>query len=188
MAEHQQKQQQQHQQQLLQQYKQQQHTFFQAQMQAAAALRHYQQSFGYRGYGGPPCPHPPTTSSATSISRPTAAARPAARPAVRHADMRISSFQQITPPESLAFWQQQQQLTSSVCRSAYCSGVTATPATAGAPYAPTGACCPTPRLCCYAMPYPTPAMVTDPSCLCCAQGKNQQVNVNKENLGIMRSL
>ena len=103
-------------------------------------------------------------------------------------DLRISSFQQITPPESLAFWQQQQQLTSSVCRSAYCSGVTGTPATAGAPYPPTGACCPTPRLCCYAMPYPTPAMVTDPSCLCCAQGKNQQVNVNKENLGIMRSL
>lgn len=188
MAEHQHKQQQQ---QLLQQYKQQQ-TFFQAQMQAAAALRHYQQSFGYRGYGPHPAPPPPSTSSvSTSITRPTPA-RPAA---AGHTDMRISSFQQITPPESLAFWQQQQQLcrSSSVCRSACCTG--ARPGLPGPVQAYSGPCCPTPRLCCYAMPYPTPMVTGNPATgnpgsfgICCAQGKCQQVNVNKENLGIMRSL
>ena len=188
----QQKQQQQQQHQLLQYNHQQ---LFRAQMQAAAALRHYQQSFGYTTRGGAgsatmnpqvsqPQIHPSVTSARAASTSSNQAPTTLSRPDM----MRISSFQQITPPESLAFWQQQQQLTSSVCRSAYCSGVTGTPATAGAPYPPTGACCPTPRLCCYAMPYPTPAMVTDPSCLCCAQGKNQQVNVNKENLGIMRSL
>merc|ERR1712051_851843 len=38
-------------------------------------------------------------------------------------DLRISSFQQITPPESLAFWQQQQQLTAQnmSCRSVCCN-------------------------------------------------------------------
>ena len=152
--------------QLTQQYNHQQ--LFQAQMQAAAALRHYQQSFGYRSQ---PTGHYPVTSSTTSsVTRP---------------DVRISSFQQITPPESLAFWQQQ-QLTSSGCRSACCNG---------APR-PTVAytienCTPArPAVCCYPMP-PTPMVTANPPsggfCIGCAQGKCQ-MNVNKENLGIMRSL
>ena len=148
-----------------------------AQMQAAAALRHYQQSFGYRGGNHPQAqPHPSVTSRAGATSN-QAAGPPISRP-----DMRISSFQQITPPESLAFWQQQQQLTtSSVCRSACC-------ANAG-PAAYTNCTPVRPAVCCY----PTPIVTGNPTvggagfCIGCAQGKCQ-VNVNKENLGIMRSL
>ena len=114
-------------------------------------------------------------------------------------DLRISSFQQITPPESLAFWQQQQQqqqqqqmqaaAAASMCRTAGCTGH---PAVSGyTKYSP-----PVHPPLCYPMP-PTPMMTVGgraappPFCLGCAQcartGKCQQVN--KENtLGIMRSL
>ena len=169
-VEHVQKQQREHQ---LLQYNHQQ--LFRAQMQAAAALRHYQQSFGYRGCVNPQAPHPSVTSRAASTSN---QAGPPTRP-----DMRISSFQQITPPESLAFWQQQQQLTSSapVCRSACC-------ANAG-PAAYTNCTPVRPAVCCYPTPMVTgnPTGTTAGFCIGCAQGKCQ-VNVNKENLGIMRSL
>ena len=111
-------------------------------------------------------------------------------------DLRISSFQQITPPESLAFWQQQQQqqqqmAAASLCRSAGCNGQH--PVAGYTKYSPPVA----PAPLCYPMP-PTPMMTVGgraappPFCLGCAQcartGKPCQ-QVNKENtLGIMRSL
>lgn len=104
-------------------------------------------------------------------------------------DLRISSFQQITPPESLAFWQQQQQQQQQMmCRSACCTSNTST----SFKYSPPSMAAP--AMCCYPMP-PTP-MVTNNNtaapnagfCLGCAQGKCQQVNKQKNNLGIMRSL
>lgn len=115
-------------------------------------------------------------------------------------DLRISSFQQITPPESLAFWQQQQQqqqqqqmqaAAASMCRTAGCTGHPAAVVAGYTKYSP-----PVHPPLCYPMP-PTPMMTVGgraappPFCLGCAQcartGKCQQVN--KENtLGIMRSL
>jgi hypothetical protein len=183
-VEQQKQQQQQHQ---LLQYNHQQ--LFRAQMQAAAALRHYQQSFGYTTRGGAgsatmnpqvsqPQIHPSVTSARAASTSSNQAPTTLSRPDM----MRISSFQQITPPESLAFWQQQQQLTSSVtCRSACC-------ANAG-PAAYTNCTPVRPAVCCYPTPMVTgnPTGTTAGFCIGCAQGKCQ-VNVNKENLGIMRSL
>ncbi len=164
-----------------QQQQQQQQHHMMMQMQAAAALRHHY-SATYNSYSRASR----STAAAQQAQRERAAAaaqqiqpaRPAQRPM-------ISSFQQITPPESLAFWQQQQnqlmqQLTS--CRSPCCAG--SQPAM----------CCPNgptlPPRYCYVMP-PTPLISqgqpAQPFCIGCAQGKCQ-VNLNKENLGIMRSL
>merc|ERR1712086_404590 len=98
-------------------------------------------------------------------------------------DLRISSFQQITPPESLAFWQQQQQLTAQnmSCRSACCTTQVPTGTTTALDqryvnkYSPP---CPYAPVCCYSLP-PTPMVdnraTANPSCLGCAQGKCQQV-------------
>ena len=100
-------------------------------------------------------------------------------------DLRISSFQQITPPESLAFWQQQQQLTAQnmSCRSVCCNTQVPTGTTTALDqryvnkYSPP---CPYAPVCCYTLP-PTPMVDTrataNPSCLGCAQGKCQQVAV-----------
>ena len=121
-------------------------------------------------------------------------------------DLRISSFQQITPPESLAFWQQQQQMTthsSTMCRSACCTatasgvGVPGTYCRAVNKYSPPSSVLA--PACCYPMP-PTPMVTNNTNansfCLGCAQGKCQQAaaaanaasSTKKVNMGIMRSL
>ena len=95
-------------------------------------------------------------------------------------DLRISSFQQITPPESLAFWQQQQQLT--LCSHPACN---ATPG-----YNPTTSLAPPPPMACYPM-LPTPLVTCNTPngfCLGCAQGKCPQVEKSVHQKGIMRSL
>jgi len=140
--------------------------------------------------------HPSVTSARAASTSSNQAPTTLSRPDM----MRISSFQQITPPESLAFWQQQQQLTSSVtCRSACCANAGPAAYTNCTPVRP---CCATagpaaytnctpvrPAVCCYPTPMVTgnPTGTTAGFCIGCAQGKCQ-VNVNKENLGIMRSL
>merc|ERR1712073_198800 len=149
MASVEQQKQQQHQ---LLQYNHQQ--LFRAQMQAAAALRHYQQSFGYTTRGGAgsatmnpqvsqPQIHPSVTSARAASTSSNQAPTTLSRPDM----MRISSFQQITPPESLAFWQQQQQLTSSVtCRSACCANAGPAAYTNCTPVRPAVCCYPTPMV------------------------------------------
>lgn len=177
---------------------QQQQMFAHAQQQmqaaaAAAALRHYHQYAAAAAAAASSAARPGQTKLQGAGQRPVAA------------DMRISSFQQITPPESLAFWQQQHaSAVASMCRSACCT-TTSRPAAASAAN-PAGATYlnyspplvglqhagqPALPPCCYALPpTPMPGMGTAgwPGCISCAQGKCPQVNVNKENLGIMRSL
>jgi len=178
-------------------FNQQQQLFQQQQQQQAQMLRHYQQTY----YNRQQQQQQQTTQQ--QIKQQT--------------DLRISSFQQITPPESLAFWQQQQQLTaaqaaqhqqnqmSAACRSGCCGPATHVPGTQTATalnqryavnkYSPT---CPAAPVCCYTLP-PTPIVTSNPTanpfCLGCAQGKCQQMAAaanaaaaKKVNMGIMRSL
>jgi len=175
-------------------FNQQQQLFQQQQQQQAQMLRHYQQTY----YNRQQQQQQQTTQQ--QIKQQT--------------DLRISSFQQITPPESLAFWQQQQQLTaaqhqqqmSAACRSGCCGPATHVPGTQTAQtalnqryavnkYSPT---CPAAPVCCYTLP-PTPIVTSNPTanpfCLGCAQGKCQQMAAaanaaaaKKVNMGIMRSL
>ena len=147
------------------------------QMQAAAALRHHY-SATYSSYAGnaQAQQRAPASSHAPQITRTHQQAPP-------QQQRMISSFQQITPPESLAFWQQQQSqlMQQMTCRSA-CSSCQ--------PMCCPAAGCPGQPRYCYVMP-PTPVITSSqagqPFCIGCAQGKCQ-VNLNKENLGIMRSL
>merc|ERR1712210_265450 len=139
----------------------QQHLFQQQQQHQAQMLRHYQQTYYSR--------QQQQQQQTTQQQR----------------DLRISSFQQITPPESLAFWQQQQQLTAQnmSCRSVCCNTQVPTGTTTALDqryvnkYSPP---CPYAPVCCYTLP-PTPMVDTrataNPSCLGCAQGKCQQVAV-----------
>jgi len=183
-------------------FNQQQQLFQQQQQQQAQMLRHYQQTY-YNRQQQQQQQQQQTTQHQMK----------------QQTDLRISSvssFQQITPPESLAFWQQQQQLTaaqhqqnqmtSAVCRSGCCQPATAThvpdlqQTTAlnqryVNKYSPT---CPAAPVCCYTLP-PTPMVTSNPAanpfCLGCAQGKCQQMAAaanaaaaKKVNMGIMRSL
>ena len=177
-------------------FNQQQQLFQQQQQQQAQMLRHYQQTYYNRQQ------QQQTTQQQIKQQQLKQQQR----------DLRISSFQQITPPESLAFWQQQQQLTAthsaqsaqnmSTCRSACCNTQVPAPGTTALDqryvnkYSPP---CPHAPVCCYTLP-PTPMVTnnaaTNPYCLGCAQGKCQQAAVaaanaagaKKVNMGIMRSL
>merc|ERR1739844_467720 len=93
----------------------QQHLFQQQQQHQAQMLRHYQQTYYSR--------QQQQQQQTTQQQIPTQEQIKQQQIKQQQRDLRISSFQQITPPESLAFWQQQQQLTAQnmSCRSVCCN-------------------------------------------------------------------
>jgi hypothetical protein len=156
----------------------QQQLFQQQQQHQAQMLRHYQQTYYSRQ-------HQQQQQQTTQQQITTQEQIKQEQIKQQQRDLRISSFQQITPPESLAFWQQQQQLTAQnmSCRSACCTTQVSTVTTTALDqryvnkYSPP---CPYAPVCCYTLP-PTPMVDTrataNPSCMGCAQGKCQQVAV-----------